>query len=177
MERLLDILTNPDKRHVWILNRKYCPFKEMTDGKAEVLYSYDPVAQETPFSLEAIMNIEQYNYKTFIQAYKAERKELLDNDAQDMRILAVWSFYKNVRKDDIMLFVHGNEIEGYYVITGEYMECLNEEDFCLHSWDAETIRFKCPVCIESRFGSPFFKMIGDFKKEVVSALRKAIKSS
>ena len=103
MERLLNILTNPDKRHIWILNRKYGPLKEMTDGKAEVLYSYDPVAQETPFSLEAIMNIEQYNYKTFIQAYKAERKELLDDDVQDMRILAVWSFYKNVHKDDLML--------------------------------------------------------------------------
>ena len=55
MERLLNILTNPDKRHFWILNRKYCPLKEMSDCKAEVLYSYDPVAQETPFSLEAIM--------------------------------------------------------------------------------------------------------------------------
>ena len=175
MERLLDILTNPDKRHVWILNRKYCPLKEMTDGKAEVLYSYDPVAQETPFSLEAIMNIEQYNYKTFIQAYKAERKELLDDDVQDMRILAVWSFYKNVRKDDIMLFVHGNEIEGYYVITGEHVECQNEEDFCLHSWEAETVRFSHPVCIENRFGSPFFKMIGDFKKEVVASLGIACK--
>ena len=61
MERLLNILTNPDKRHIWILNRKYCPLKEMTDGKAEVLYSYAPVAQETPFSLEAIMNIDSYN--------------------------------------------------------------------------------------------------------------------
>ena len=177
MELLLKILTNPDKRHVWILNRKYCPLKEMTEGKAEVLYSYDPVAQETPFSLEAIMNIEQYNYKTFIQAYKAERKELLDDDVQDMRILAVWNFYKNVCKDDVMLFVHGSEIEGYYVITGENVECLNEEDFCLHSWEAETVRFSRPVCIESRFGSPFFKMIGDFKKEVVAALRKALKSS
>ena len=36
---------NLDKRHVCILNRKYCPLKEMTDGKAEVLYSYEPVAQ------------------------------------------------------------------------------------------------------------------------------------
>jgi len=26
----------------------------------------------------------------------------------------------------------------------------------------------------NRFGSPFFKMIGDFKKEVVAALRKMI---
>lgn len=176
MERLLNFLTNPDNRHVWILNRKYCPNKAMADGKAWVMYSYDPVAQETPFSLEAIMNIESYNYKTFIQAYKAERKEMLDNDVQDMRILAVWSFYKNVRKDDVMLFVHGNEIEGYYVITGEQVECRNEEDFCLHSWEAETVRFSRPVCIESRFGSPFFKMIGDFKKEVVIALRKKIKS-
>ena len=175
MERLLNILTNPDKRHIWILNRKYCPLKEMANGKAEVFYSYDPVAQETPFSLEAIMNIESYNYKTFIQAYKDERNEILDNDAQDMRILAVWSFYKNVRKDDVMLFVHGNEIEGYYVITGEQVECRNEEDFCLHSWEAEAVRFSRPVCIESRFGSPFFKMIGDFKKEVVASLGIACK--
>lgn len=58
MERLLNILTKLDKRHVWILNRKYCPLKAMADGKAEVLYSYEPVAQETPFSLDAIMNIE-----------------------------------------------------------------------------------------------------------------------
>ena len=176
MERLFNFLMNPDNRHVWILNRKYCPNKAMADGKAWVMYSYDPVAQETPFSLEAIMNIESYNYKTFIQAYKAERKEMLDDNVQDMRILAVWSFYKHVRKDDVMLFVHGNEIEGFYIITGEQMECQNEEDFCLHSWEAETVRFSRPVYIESRFGSPFFKMIGDFKKEVVIALRKEIKS-
>jgi len=176
MDRLLSILTNPDKRHVWILNRKYCPKKAMADGKVVVMYSYDPVAQETPFSLEAIMNIESYNYKTFIQAYKAERKEILDDDVQDMRILAVWSFYKNVRKDDVMLYVHGNEIEGYYVVKGDYAECRNEEDFCLHSWAAETIRFSHPVCISNRFGSPYFKLIGDFKKEVVDALNKAIKS-
>lgn len=174
MEQLLNILTNPDKRHVWILNRKYCPNKAMADGKAVVMYSYDPVAQETPFSLEAIMNIESYNYKTFVQAYKNERKEILDNDAQDMRILAVWSFYKNVRKDDVMLFVHGNEIEGYYVITSDQAECRNEEDFCLHGWSADAVRFSRSVCIESRFGSPFFKMIGDFKKEVVDALTKEI---
>lgn len=176
MERLLNFLTNPDKRHIWILNCKYCPNKAMIEGKAEVLYSYDPVAQETSFSLEAIMNIESYNYKTFIQAYKAERKEILDDDAQDMRMLAVWSFYKNVRKDDLMLFVHGNEIEGYYVITGEQVICQNEEDFCLHIWEAETIRFGQPICIARRFGPPFFKIIGDFKKDVIDALRKAIQS-
>jgi hypothetical protein len=34
MERLLNILTNPDKRHVWILNRKYCPLEEMAEGKS-----------------------------------------------------------------------------------------------------------------------------------------------
>lgn len=174
MERLLNIFTNPDKRHIWILNRKYSPNKAMIEGKAEVLYSYDPVAQETPFSLEAIMNIESYSYRTFVQAYKDERKEILDNDVQDMRILAVWSFYKNVEKGDVMLFVHGNKIEGYYVITGEQVVCQNEEDFCLHWWAAETIRFSRPVCIESRFGSPYFKMIGDFKKEVVAALRKVV---
>ena len=174
MERLLNIITNPDKRHIWILNRKYCPNKVMIEGKAEVMYSYDPVAQEKPFSVDAIMNIKSYNFKTFVQAYKDERKEILDNDAQDMRILAVWSFCKNVRRDDVMLFVHGNEIEGYYVITGEQVVCQNEEDFCLHSWEAETIRFSCPVCIASRFGPPFFKMIGKFKTEVVAALRKAI---
>ena len=176
MERLLNILTNHDKRHIWILNRKYCPLKEIADGKAEVLYSYDPVAQETPFLLEAIMNIESYNYKMFVQAYKDERKEMLENDSQDMRILAVWTFYKNVNKDDVMLFVHGNEIEGYYVVIGDHAECQNEKDFCLHSWTAETVRFSRPVCIESRFGSPFFKMIGDFMKEVMDALKKAIKS-
>ena len=65
MEKLLNILTNPDKRHIWILNRKYCPHKAMIEGKAVVLYSYDPVESETPFSLDAISNIEGYNYKTF----------------------------------------------------------------------------------------------------------------
>ena len=148
----------------------------MIDGKAMVLYSYDPVESETPFSLDAISNIESYNYKTFVQAYKAERNEILENDAQDMRIMSVWSFFKNVRKDDVMLFVHGNEIEGYYVITGEHVECQNEEEFCLHSWAAETIRFSRPVCISSRFGSPYFKLIGDFKKEVVAAIKKEILS-
>ncbi len=174
MERLLNIITNPDKRHIWILNRKYCPNQTMAEARAMVLYSYDPVAQETPFSLDAIMNIGNYNYKTFVQAYKDERREMLDDDSQDMRILAVWSFYKNVRKDDVMLFVHGNEIEGYYIVTGDKVECRSEEDFCLHSWEAEAIRFSRPVCIESRFGSPYFKMIGSFTNEVVSALRKTI---
>ena len=68
MENLLSILTNPDKRHIWILNRKYCPHKAMIDGKAMVLYSYDPVESETPFSLDAISNIESYTDKTFVQA-------------------------------------------------------------------------------------------------------------
>ena len=174
MENLLSILTNPDKRHIWILNRKYCPHKAMIDGKAMVLYSYDPVESETPFSLDAISNIEGYNYKTFVQAYKDERNEILESDAQDMRIMSVWSFYKNVRKDDVMLFVHGNEIEGYYVVTGEQVECEKGEDFCVHNWAAKTIRFSRPVCISSRFGSPYFKLIGDFKKEVVAAIKKEI---
>jgi len=64
MERLLNIIANPDKRHIWILNRKYCPHKAMIEGKAMVLYSYDPVENETPFSFDAISNIEGYNYKT-----------------------------------------------------------------------------------------------------------------
>lgn len=174
MERLLNILTNPDKRHVWILNRKYCPHKAMVDGKAMVIYSYDPIEGETPFSLDAITNIEGYNYKTFVQAYRDERKEILDYDAREKRIIAVWSFYKNVRKDDVMLFVHGNEIEGYYVVTGEQVECDKGEDFCVHSWAAEKIRFSHPVCIESKFGSPYFKLIGDFKTEVVAALKKEL---
>lgn len=174
MERLLNILTNPDKRHIWILNRKYCPHKEMIDGKATVLYSYAPVESETPFSLDAIMNIQNYNYKTFVQAYKDERKEILEYDAPEQRIMAIWSFYKNVQKNDVMLFVHGNEIEGYYIVTGEQVECQNEEDFCIHSWAADTIRFSQPVCISSRFGSPYFKLIGDFKKEVVAVLKKVI---
>ena len=176
MERLLNILTNPDKRRIWILNRKYCPNMAMIEGKAEVLYSYDPVGQETPFSYDAIKNIEFYNYKTFVQAYKDERREILDYDAPELRIMAVWSFYKNVHKDDVLLFVHGSEIEGYYVVTGEHVECRNEEDFSLHSWEAETIRFSRPVCIASRFGSPFFKIIGDFKREVVAAIKKALQS-
>ena len=92
-----------------------------------------------------------------------------------MELICNRSFYKNVRKDDVMLFVHGNEIEGFYVITGEQVECRNEEDFCLHSWEAEAVRFSRPVCIESRFGRPFFKMIGDFKKEVVASLGIACK--
>ena len=109
-----------------------------------------------------------------MQAYKDERNEILESDAQDMRIMSVWSFYKNVRKDDVMLFVHGNEIEGYYVVTGEQVECEKGEDFCVHSWAAETIRFSRPICIPSRFGSPYFKLIGDFKKEVVAAIKKKI---
>ena len=174
MKRLLNMLSSPDKRHIWILNRKYCPHKAMIEGKAMVLYSYDPVESETPFSLDAISNIVGYNYKTFVKAYKDERNELLENDAQDMRIMSVWSFYKNVRKDDVMLFVHGNEIEGYYIVTGEQVECEKGEDYCVHGWAAETIHFSRPVCISSRFGSPFFKLIGDFKKDVIVALKKEI---
>ena len=37
MEKLLNILTNPDKRHFWILNRKYCPLKEMSDCNTRFL--------------------------------------------------------------------------------------------------------------------------------------------
>ena len=97
-----------------------------------------------------------------------------DCKTKKMRIMSVWSFYKNVRKDDVMLFVHGNEIEGYYVVTGEQVECEKGDNFCAHSWVAETIRFSRPVRISSRFGSPYFKLIGDFKKEVVAALKEEI---
>ena len=57
MERLLDKLMNPDGSRIWILNRKYCPHKAMLDGEATVVYSYDPVGTETPFSLDTISNI------------------------------------------------------------------------------------------------------------------------
>lgn len=174
MERLLKILSNPEKRHIWILNRKYSPQKAMIEGRAVVKYSYNPVEYETPFSLDAISNIGNYNFKTFVQAYKDERKELLEYDAPELRIMAIWSFYKNVHKDDVMLFVHGNEIEGYYVITGDHVECQNEEKYCMHSWEADTVRFSQPVIISNRFGSPYFKLIGDFKKEIVAALKKMI---
>ena len=174
MEKLLDILVNPDKRRIWILNRKYCPNQSMTDNRVVVKYSYDPVEYETPFSLDAIKNIGSYNYKTFVQAYRDERREILENDAPELRIMAIWSFYKNVHKDDVMLFVHGNEIEGYYIVTGDCVECQNEEKYSIHCWEVETIRFEQPVCITSRFGSPFFKLIGDFRKEVVSALKDKI---
>ena len=50
MERLLDKLMNPEGSRIWILNRKYCPHKAMLDGEATVVYSYDPVGTETPFS-------------------------------------------------------------------------------------------------------------------------------
>jgi hypothetical protein len=146
----------------------------MVEGEAVVVYSYEPVENETPFSLDAIKNISFYNFKTYKQAYMDERREILDYEANEMRIMSVWNFYKNVRQGDVMLFVHGNEIEGYYIITGEHVKCQNGEDFCAHSWDAETIRFKRPVLISKRFGSPYFKLIGDFKREVISELKKAI---
>ena len=174
MERLLDKLMNPEGSRIWVLNRKYCPHKAMLDGEATVVYSYDPVGTETPFSLDTISNIQSYNYKTYLQSYKEERKVLLDYDAPEQRIIAVWNFYKNVTKGDIMLFVHGNEVEGYYVVTADNVEITQGEDFCAHSWKAERVKFDTPLCIESRFGSPYFKLIGDFKKEVIAVLKKSI---
>lgn len=175
MERLLNILTTPGTQRVWILNRKYCPHQAMLKDKACVVYSYEPVGTETPFSLDTISNIESFNYKTYVQSYKEERKEILDYDAQEMRIMAVWNFYKNVRKDDVMLFVHGNEIEGYYLVTADTIEIEKGEDFCAHTWGAETVCFDKPLTIERRFGSPYFKLIGDFRKEIIVAIKKIVK--
>ena len=73
-----------------------------------------------------------------------------------------------------MLFVHGNEVEGYYVVTADNVEITQGEDFCAHSWKAERVKFDKPLCIERRFGSPYFKLIGDFKKEVIAVLKKSI---
>ena len=174
MQRLLNILTNHEKRKIWILNRRYCPRKAMVDGKAVVMYSYNSVEGETPLSVEAIKSISQYNEKTFVQAYKEERIELMGYDAHENRIKSVWNFYKTVKKDDVMLFVSGKEVEGYYIVTGEQVECQNEKDYCIHSWAAETIRFSRPICIEKSFGSPYFKQIGSFKDKVIEALKRAI---
>lgn len=85
MERLLDKLMNPEGSRIWILNRKYSPHKAMHDGEATVVYSYDPVGTETPFSFETISNIQNYNYKTYVQSYKEERKEIMDYDARQRR--------------------------------------------------------------------------------------------
>lgn len=174
MERLLDILNNPGGRHVWILNRKYCPYQTMLKHEATVLYSYEPVASETPFSLDAISKIETYNFKTYVQAYREERREILDRNAQEMRIMAVWNFYNNVRKDDVLLFVHGNEIEGYYIVTADAIEIVKGEDFCAHSWKAEAICFESSIIITRRFGSPYFKLIGDFRREITDAIKRKI---
>lgn len=165
---------NPEGSRIWILNRKYCPNQAMLKDKACVVYSYQPVGTETPFSLETISNIQNYNYKTYVQSYKEERKEIMDYDAREQRIIAVWNFYKNVTKGDIMLYVHGNEIEGYYIITADNVEITQGEDFCTHTWKAERVKFVNSLCIESRFGSPYFKLIGDFKREVIAALKKSL---
>ena len=98
----------------------------------------------------------------------------MDYDAREQRIIAVWNFYKNVTKGDIMLFVHGNAVEGYYVITAAYVEITQGEDFCAHTWKAERVKFVKSLCIENRFGSPYFKLIGDFKREVIAALKKSL---
>ena len=174
MEKLLEKLRNPESSRIWILNRKYCPHKAMLDGEATVVYSYVPVDSETPFSLDTICNIQNFNYKTYVQSYKEERKEILDYDAREQRIIAVWNFYKNVTKGDIMLFVHGNEVEGYYVITADNVEIIQGEDFCAHSWKAERVQFAKSLCIKNRFGSPYFKLIGEFKGEVIAALKKSL---
>lgn len=172
MERLLKILSNPSST-VWVLNSRYCP--QMFDGKAVVQFTEKKVAGALPYAINAICDIKKFNKATFEHAYDIERKEKFNIDSKDnSRLNAIWKFNKKVKTGDVMLYVSGGKVLGYYIVTGTESEITSREGYCFNSWKAETVEFKTFVLINGVFGNPFFKEVGKNRTKVVEALTKAI---
>ena len=172
MERLLRILSNPSST-VWVLNSRYCPM--MFDGDAAVQFTEKKVAGALPYAINAICDIRKYNKATFENAYDIERKEKFNIDTKDnSRINAIWKFNKTVKTGDVMLYVSGSQVLGYYIVTGTEPEITPGEGYCFISWKADTIEFKGLILINGVFGNPFFKEVGKNRAKVIDALTKAI---
>lgn len=175
MQHLYNIIakklkTNQGPR-IWVLNIKYCPISMLGKDEVRVRYTYSEQVGARPFSIDAIRDIDKFSFKVFRQAYLEERSEILDHDAQDMRISAIWSFYKNVHKGDIMLLVTGTKVLCYYNVTGDNVEIENKEDSCEHFWQAECHSLDEYIEIKDRFGSPFFKLLdGKLGYQILDAI-------
>lgn len=168
MKRLLDLLKNPSKR-VWVLNCRYCPRKEMRIEGAIVDYSL-----KDKFPIKAIREIDKASKDTFSDAYKKEREEICSHPVYDSRKDAVWSFYFEVRKEDVMLFVTGSKVIGYYLVTGDKVKVFDDGDSIHHEWETEMVCFETPFSITKDFQNPFFKPLREeIRDMVIDALIKA----
>ena len=171
MERLLEILRNSSSK-VWVLNSRYCP--QMSDGNAVVHFTEKKVEGALPYATRAICEIKKYNKATFKEAYDIERNEKYNiHSKDDSRINAIWKFNKDVKTGDVMLYVSGSLVLGYYIVTGTESETTPKEGYCINSWKAETVKFKTSILINGVFGNPFFKEVGKNKSKVIEALTKA----
>ena len=157
---------------MWVLNSRYCP--QMSDGNAVVHFTEKKVEGALPYATRAICEIKKYNKATFKEAYDIERNEKYNiHSKDDSRINAIWKFNKDVKTGDVMLYVSGSLVLGYYIVTGTESETTPKEGYCINSWKAETVKFKTSILINGVFGNPFFKEVGKNKSKVIEALTKA----
>lgn len=157
---------------MWVLNSRYCP--QMSDGNAVVHFTEKKVEGALPYATRAICEIKKYNKATFKEAYDIERDEKYNiHSKDDSRINAIWKFNKDVKTGDVMLYVSGSLVLGYYIVTGTESETTPKEGYCINSWKAETVKFKTSILINGVFGNPFFKEVGKNKSKVIEALTKA----
>lgn len=153
---------SPKRRSVWVLNKKYCLNCNMEHDLAIVHYTREPIGTESPFSLDAIKNIPFTSKVEYIKDYDDERNAVADCDGGDSRRDAAWDFYKMVKTGDILLFAHSNEIEGYFTVTGATAEHKDEEDACIHGWEAKAKKFAKPLIVNVNhvvLSTPFFKRL------------------
>lgn len=171
---------SPKRKSVWVLNRKYCLNCDMEHDLAIVQYTREPIGTESPFSLDAIKNIPFKSQAEYIKEYTEEREAVTECDGVDSRRDAAWEFYKMVKTGDIILFAYSNEIEGYFTVTGAAAEHKEEEDACLHGWEAKAKKFKSPLVVNVNhvvLSTPFFKRLdpkcyGPLFSAICNAMRK-----
>ena len=154
---------------MWVLNSRYCP--QMSDGNAVVHFTEKKVEGALQYATKAICNIKKYNKATFKEAYDIERNEKFNIHSKDnSRLNAIWKFNKAVKTGDVMLYVSGSQVLGYYIVTGTESEITPGEGYCFNSWKAETVEFKGFILINGIFGNPFFKEVGENRIKVIELL-------
>lgn len=188
MKYLIDILTNysEDNTHtqVWVLNNYYSPDKDMNNTAVNILYSPNPIKKgaDTEFPIDTIRDIQKYSDKMFMESYNQERRELGYQFDNDKRKYAVWDFYHNIKRGDIVLFVSKNIVYGYYYIVSNMVETTENETGILHTRKANVTKFAEPLVLSNYFGSPFLTKIRtnyghdhvNFKEEITNALVDAL---
>lgn len=143
----------------------------MSDGNAVVHFTEKKVEGALQYATKAICNIKKYNKATFKEAYDIERNEKFNIHSKDnSRLNAIWKFNKAVKTGDVMLYVSGSQVLGYYIVTGTESEITPGEGYCFNSWKAETVEFKGFILINGVFGNPFFKEVGENRIKVIELL-------